>query len=674
MIIKAIKVRNFRSIKDETLDCSNLTALVGPNGAGKSSFLRAIDIFYTASAKYSEEDFYGRNTTQPITITMSFTRLSEDEKILFRRYLENEELTVEKELAWPWSRTSQKYYGNGLQNPDFATFYRAQTAKEKKAAYENLDSAKYSSMPRYTNVNDALTNLKNWEQGHPDGCVRARDDGQFFGFKEVGEAHLERYTRFVFVPAVRDARQDAAEGKGSILSDIMDIVVRSVLAKSEDVAKLQQDTQTRYEQIMEPDKLPQLKLLDGQLGNILKRYFPDADVNLNWLKSSGIEIPMPQAEIRLVEDAFTAEVGHSGHGLQRAFIISMLEFLATVTATSDEAAEPTVPASTPQDSQNVVLGADLILGIEEPELYQHPNRQRYLSKALLQLASDTANPARRQTQVIYATHSPLMIDLERFDQLRIFRKDQVESGQPKVTRIAHTTLDEVAKELEKACSKPEGTFSGEALKPHLQALMTPWMNEGFFSQLVVLVEGEEDRAAILGLAAAKAIDFENLEISVIPCMGKSNIDRPSTIFRKLGIPVYAIWDSDFGGSGAKAEDNYNLLRLFGQPTEDWPERVTDVFACFKTTLMKEFESEIGQPEFNQILSLCGERFRITKIDYSKKNPLVIREFFKECLQKNKGFTMLEKIIAQIMALSEASSRHIDDHASSPVTAVAANSS
>ena len=30
--------------------------------------------------------------------------------------------------------------------------------------------------------------------------------------------------------------------------------------------------------------------------------------------------------------------------------------------------------------------------------------------------------------------------------------------------------------------------------------MTPWMGEGFFADVVVLVEGEDDRAAILGYA------------------------------------------------------------------------------------------------------------------------------------------------------------------------------
>lgn len=45
MIIKSITIKNFRSILNESLFLSNLTALVGKNGTGKSAFLHALNIF-----------------------------------------------------------------------------------------------------------------------------------------------------------------------------------------------------------------------------------------------------------------------------------------------------------------------------------------------------------------------------------------------------------------------------------------------------------------------------------------------------------------------------------------------------------------------------------------------------------------------------------------------------
>jgi len=110
MIINSIRVQNFRCICDETLPCEQLTALIGPNGSGKSSFLQALDKFYTPSARYTDDDFYNRDTSQDIiiTITFTFTDLIGDEKKLFQKYVEGGKLTVEKEMKWPPSKGKQK--------------------------------------------------------------------------------------------------------------------------------------------------------------------------------------------------------------------------------------------------------------------------------------------------------------------------------------------------------------------------------------------------------------------------------------------------------------------------------------------------------------------------------------------------------------------------------------
>ncbi|GAH55946.1 unnamed protein product, partial [marine sediment metagenome] len=142
--------------------------------------------------------------------------------------------------------------------------------------------------------------------------------------------------------------------------------------------------------------------------------------------------------------------------------------------------------------------------------------------------------------------------------------------------------------------------------------MTPWMNEGFFADVAVLVEGEEDRAAILGVATAMEYDLESIGISVIPCMGKNNLDKPTAIFSKLQIIVYVIWDSDYEGKNAKPEDNHRLLRLFDQPIEDWPENVTEQFACFKRTLSDTLRTEIGDQLYDDTLEVCCKRLCLTR--------------------------------------------------------------
>jgi len=655
MIIKSVRVQNFRCIYDETLPCEPLTALIGANGSGKSSFLRALDMFYTSNAKYTEDDFYDRDTSQDIIVTVGFTDLTEDEKKLFQKYVEGEELTVEKVMQWPPIKANQKYYGTSLQNPEFNSF-RSASGGDLRREYNKLHEDKCSDLPEYTNKRDAERALQAWELSHPDQCSRQRDEGQFFGFKEVGEAHLERFARFIHVPAVRDASEDAAEGRGTALTEIMDLVVRSVLSQRKEIVELQETTQKQYEEIVDPTKLEELQTLERDLSNTLKTYVPDAGVKLTWLTGDVIDIPMPRADIKLVEDEYASSVERTGHGLQRAFILTMLQHLAVAESPIQEDMEDkeTEKKEVPKVEPTLRMPS-LIVCIEEPELYQHPNRQRHLSRILLKLASEGINGVADRAQIIYSTHSPLFVDIKRFDKVRVLKKVREETGKPKRTKVIYTNLDEVAKIVEKADGQPEGTYTGSTLEPRLQTLMTPWMNEGFFAKFAVLVEGQEDYAAVLGVATALGHDFESMGISVIPCMGKNNLDRPAAIFKKLQIPVYAVWDSDYQGTDARPEENHRLLRLFDHPIEDWPEKVTEDFACFKHTLNKTLRTEIGEQVFDNCLDSCRQRLCLGKKKHAMKNPQVIQEIITEAQNQGKSCQTLESIVSQIVACREMTS-------------------
>lgn len=627
------------------MTCDQLTALVGPNGSGKSSFLRALTAFYDANTRYTEEDFYAQDVTQDILITVTFSSLTKDENKLFQKYVEGGELTIEKVMRWPAARGNQKYYGTSLRSPEFTSF-RAATGGNIRVEYNKLrESDKYSTLPQYTNKEEAEKALSDWETSHPDSCVRQRDDGQFFGFKEVGESHLERYTRFLFVPAVREASEDATEGKGSILTDIMDLVVRSVLSQREDIKNLQEETQKKYEELFDTSKIPELQSLGEELTNTLKLYVPDAGVELTWISGEGIEVPMPRANVKLVEDEYASSVSRTGHGLQRAFILTMLQHLARAQVPTLDVKEE----SRTDEEKTALTMPNLILGVEEPELYQHPNRQRHLAKILLKLAQGSIRGVAEQAQVIYSTHSPLFVGIDRFHSLRVLHKEPGENGKPKRTKVLSTTFDEVARIIEKADDKPEGTYTGDTLKARLHTLMTPWMNEGFFADIAVLVEGEEDRAAIIGAAYAINLDLESIGATIIPCNGKNNLDKPVAIFSKLQIPTYVIWDSDKGEGDANPRDNHRLLRLFNQTINDWPDMITDQFACFEQNLTMTLCNEIGQSLYDDVLNSCCERLCLGKRRYAVKNPVVIQEILSEAQKQGKSCETLTAIINRIVA-------------------------
>jgi ABC-type dipeptide/oligopeptide/nickel transport system ATPase component len=649
MIIKSVHVRNFRSILDERIDCDNLTVLVGRNGTGKSSFLRAIDMFYDPKATVSVEDFYAEDTSKEIEIAMTFTDLDDQARSLFAPYMDEDDLTVVRVFSLS-ARKQGTYHGMKFQNPDFLQIRNAGGKREIRNKYDELrKSPMYSALPTVRSADQVEEELRKWEQSNPGSRERLRDDGQFFGFTEVGNGYLGRYTRFIHVPAVRDASQDATDSRGSCVSEIMDLVVRRTLGNRKDYLTLKEETQKKYREIMDPSKLTELSDLQKQLSETLRYYAPEANVSMEWAELADIDLPLPKAEIKLYEDGYRSSVQRTGHGLQRAFILTMLQHLVAAKGV-EVATEGGSPSETDIAESGELQLPDLVLAIEEPELYQHPSRQRHMASVLLKLSQGTIPGVAKRTQVIYSTHSPLFVGLDRFEQIRLLRKIDDAAGKPRVTKASKADLDEVAEEIWVAGGSQGNKYTADTLRPRLQAVMTPWVNEGFFADVAVLVEGEDDRAAILGAAQSMGHNFDSEGISVIPCMGKNNLDRPWIIFRRLGIPVYVIWDSDYDRKGANAEDNRRLLRLLDQSEDDWPCGVTEEYACFKVDLETTLQEEIGKELFDQLLSDAQQHFNIPKKQDAWKNPVVLQRIVEKASSVGKRSATLERIVQKILAL------------------------
>jgi len=83
MKLESVAIKGFRSIKSVTLtECGNFNVLIGKNNSGKSSILAAIQVFFTCIREGSvanlnppigkDIDFFGRETKEPIEITLVF--------------------------------------------------------------------------------------------------------------------------------------------------------------------------------------------------------------------------------------------------------------------------------------------------------------------------------------------------------------------------------------------------------------------------------------------------------------------------------------------------------------------------------------------------------------------------------------------------------------------------
>lgn len=647
--IQSVRIKHFRCFTDEEVHLESLTAFVGPNGAGKSTVVRGIRVFYE-HAGATLDDFYNRDESVPIEITIRFGDLGQEEQLLFAPYIDKGTLAVTKVITL----AGFKYHGARLQCPEFEGARSLDGKQKRLNAYKALQ-ARVPDLPNAKSADEADRTLADWEATHPEMCRLMKDDGQFFGFKQVGMARLERFTRYVFVPAVRDAEKDAGDARGSAIFELMELVVRSVLAQNKAFADFRTRVQGEYGTLISPKNVPQIGQLAEELTGILQHYVPTAGVILDWLAPEELKLPLPNAGVRLEEDGFVAPVDRVGHGLQRAFILSLLQSLVAaqhlhVTAQGqDEHLKP--PEHMP----------DLILGIEEPELYQHPNRQRHLARILWDLSEGKIPGVARRTQVIYCTHSPLFVDLTRFDCIRRFSKtgNPDDATKPLISRCSRNTLAGVAQSLQQAHEvRPARPFTAQSLRARLITLMTPWSNEGFFGDCVVLVEGEDDRAALVGAAHLRGTDLESKGIAVIPAGGKNNLDRLYLVFRGFNIPVYVVFDGDVRDTSDQ-ESHKKANRLLQMLLEcrdikDFPTtQVSDRYAIFQDKLETEIRGAVGEQVYTDSIMEFACDYGYTDRAACLKSPVFVQTLLTKADAQTNPVAILDNIVNSILALADA---------------------
>ena len=659
MILKSAHIKNFRSVRDVSVTFESQTAILGGNGTGKSTVLKALERFYGSSTSVALDDFFGRNVDEPIEIALTFKDFSPEEIELFGSRISQNAMTVVRVFEARGGRNSGNYYGLTTGHAAFQTIRRTDGATPQRTAYTALRESDtvYSTLQNVRRADEIEGQLSAWELANPQLCESIRDDGQFLGFTNVAKGSLRKATSFVFIPAVRDAAIDAFDGKGSAIARLMELVVRNAIQKRNEIQAFQTRISQQYRELTNPDNLTELGDLAETLSNTLKTLYDDTRVQLTWKPSPDFEVPMPTAQVALQDAGFDAPVEMQGNGLQRAFILTLLQHLAMATVLRDVEA-PQVEAEgilgqVTADIPVVPMIPGLILAIEEPELYQHPTKQRHFAKVLSLLSDGTLPGVATKTQVIFASHSPYFICLDRFDQVRLARRLPHETSGHKECHIREAELSEVVQMLEEAHQATPGIWSTESLKSKLH-IVTPELAEGFFADAVLLVEGESDKSALRAAASSREIDLEALGIAVLQVGGKNNLDRPAAIFRALNIPVFIVWDCDRKVTGIEGEAcNRALQRLMGSQSEaivGAGSRLEANFACFDGNLESMLRAELGTDAYDVALVAMQEQFGVTKREDAIKAAPVMRGVLSRLSSSGITSQSLNSIVDRVIAL------------------------
>ncbi|MBB5190688.1 putative ATP-dependent endonuclease of OLD family [Silvimonas terrae] len=557
MRIKTIAIENLRSIKSAAITFDPYICLVGPNGAGKSTVLCALNLFFretenatTDLTSLTEEDFHLCDTSEPIRVTVTFHQLNDAAQADFSDYFRHGELTIKAVATFDVStgRATVKHYGQRMAMAAFSPFFKAlgdsASAAELKALYAGI-RAQFGDLPSATTKDAMAGALHDYEGARPELCEPLDSEDQFYGASK-GSNLLARYVQWIYVPAVKDASQEQQESKNTALGKLLARTVRTQVNFADSVGALLHETRARYSELLAQQQ-ETLGAISRSLSSRISQWaHPEAEIKLSWQQdvSKAVKVDEPFARVVAGEAGFEGDLARFGHGFQRSYLLALLQELAG----ADQAEAPT-----------------LLLGCEEPELYQHPPQARHLASVLSSLAEGNA-------QIMVTTHSPYFVSGEHFENVRMVRMDAATRG----STIHAMTPGDLAARFAAASGEPLPKRSAPIARAH-QALQTS-LCEMFFTQRLVLVEGLEDIAYIhTWLALTGQIEqYRRKGIHIVATQGKSLMARPLIVAQDLKIPVFVIFDAD--GDRTKQHerpkhefDNRTLLNLLGvNPVDPFP--------------------------------------------------------------------------------------------------------
>lgn len=658
MKIESVRIQNFRCFQDETITFNGYTCLVGANGSGKSTVLTALRVFFRDTAhsptdlvNLQEQDFYRGNPSQgdEAVITVTFADLDAEAEEDFKHYVRQEKLIVSAVASWnPQTRSAEvKQYGQRMVLKAFTGFFTAEGDGAKVAQLEPLYARlreTFTDLPSATSKPKMVEALRTYESQHPELLELDRAEDQFYGFTK-GANLLKRHLEWVFIPAVKDAADEQIETKKTALGTLLDRTVRSKISFSDALEKLRTDAREKYAQML-AERQSVLGDLSAALTKRLREWaHPDAGLMIAWRDDPlrNISIQDPQAEVAAVEGKLQLAISRMGHGLQRSFLLALLQELSGC----PDAGKP-----------------KLLLACEEPELYQHPPQARHLSRVIQNLSSSNA-------QVIISTHSPLFVSGQGFPDVRLFRREVLDD-QPRVRCL---TFEELSSTLKEACGRD--TPGPATTEYKIQQILQPRLNEMFFTPVLMLVEGDEDLAFVETYLAlsGRYDEFRSLGCHIVPTDGKGKMVYTLAVATQLEIPTFVVFDAD---GDAKPEnlpqhekDNVALQRLSGiaepiafppdifatQSVIVWPKRIGD-----------SVRSDVGEEQWQKYTMTVRDKHGLRDLDNSRKSALFIGMVLTEYYEAGGRSKVLENVCDRIISFA----RHERSAPASQPTGAGAN--
>jgi len=640
MRLEWVHIKNYRACRDVRIEMGPMHALVGANGSGKSTILRALDFLFNPSkTKLDAEVFWNGHTESPVWVEALFSELTveelEDEHL--RPYLKPDKTFHIARSA----RLAAKGDDDDAETPGDTVIIGQHYCKpmpvqpwlqESEINGRNIDRwwkeqdqlvANGISFVEFLGADGKKPQVgvwKNKSREFVDAHLRGDELEDKWIDNPQGYAGVLKGTLpyYVLVPAVRDVTEEAKVTKSNPFGRLLYGILEGITAdQRQELEESVGSLDRRLNRAGGEDRFVTVAETEGRLNELLGEYMP-CDLEIEFQPPT-LEMILTAPQI-FVDDGYRNVVSNKGHGLQRAVIFAILQCYA---------------------EQVTGRGASkkkaMILAVEEPELYMHPMAQRTIRRVFRQIAEGG-------DQVIFSTHSALLVDVAWFDEIvRVESTHTATDLGPVVeSRVWQLPIQTMIDDLK--ARHPEVTPTEQSMRDLYSHAYHPNRSEGFFARRVLLVEGPTEHYALPIYAEACGISLDALNIGVVDSGGKGQMDRLYRVFNELGIACYVLFDYDKASTDPDTvEKSKEILRLLGED-DDAPESILikSGFACFP----EKWETSMAEYVEN-LPELTHEARSFLGLGTDSGKPLVARYIARKLTGQTPP--MVPEPIAQLLA-------------------------
>lgn len=568
-------------------------SIVGQNNASKSSILEALDLALSGERSVQADEFHNHNLDAPIEIELEFNELTDTDRKLraVSSHIFNNTYTIKKTWRksglkperfvkehsydyedFPTSGRREDYLLNehwkdavmiyeANSKTAFKPLKKSQDELKKIARESNLPAVRQASKPIWA---EDSTKEDDWKRSPEE--YKPNPGGWASNLASA-------IPRTIYIPAVQHTNEISDPSKRqSVIRKILSEIFENRLNQTNEMVRLKSALADMSRLFEQDERGAIVSEIEAGISQEVQRII-DIEAKLSLVPASIKELCadlVGRTELRLRDRRFgpSTRPEHQGHGAQRALVLCLLQILAEQMYQRDLSHQ-----------------SSLLLLVEEPEIYLHPEMCRRMRDTLLTIARNG------RAQVICTTHSPIFLDLaDRHDGIVIMRRQ--------------------ADKL-KCIQNSDDVFGlAKEQQDRLRMIMSfdPAVNEIFFSEEVCLVEGETEIASLEAVAnkiieeeqdSEKALELreryqqKRRKVAMINCRGKTTIPAFQRVLNHFGIHYRVIHDGDLPSDDFKPTsptekaaltNNANIAQLLGAEKMDIRLRVH--YPCFERHVLE----------------------------------------------------------------------------------------